>query len=53
MPVVGKVYPELFIDAASCELSMRLGLPLTTLDTTLRKAAQAEGIIVLPAKILR
>ncbi|MBS0154387.1 MAG: type II toxin-antitoxin system VapC family toxin [Nitrospira sp.] len=38
-------------DAAYLELAMRLGLPLATLDKNLRKAAQAEGIPVLPAKI--
>ncbi|MDH5643199.1 MAG: type II toxin-antitoxin system VapC family toxin [Gemmatimonadota bacterium] len=40
-------------DAAYLELAMRLGLPLATLDTTLRKAAQAEGVTVLPVKISR
>lgn len=38
-------------DAAYLELAMRLGLPLASLDRSLRKAAQAEGISVLPAKI--
>ncbi len=38
-------------DAAYLELAMRLGLPLATLDRSLRKSAQAEGIPVLPAKI--
>ncbi len=38
-------------DAAYLELAMRLGLPLATLDKNLRKAAQAEGISILPAKI--
>lgn len=38
-------------DAAYLELAMRLGLPLATLDTNLRKAAQAEGIAILPKKI--
>ena len=38
-------------DAAYLELAMRLGLPLASLDRNLRKAAQAEGISVLPAKI--
>lgn len=38
-------------DAAYLELAMRLGLPLATLDKNLRKAAGAEGIAVLPAKI--
>ncbi|HEU5406814.1 MAG TPA: type II toxin-antitoxin system VapC family toxin [Nitrospira sp.] len=40
-------------DAAYLELAMRLGLPLATLDKNLRKAAQAEGIAVLPEKIPR
>lgn len=40
-------------DAAYLELAMRLGLPLATLDRDLRKAAQAEGIAVLPTKIAR
>ncbi len=40
-------------DAAYLELAMRLGLPLASLDRNLRKAAQAEGISVLPAKILK
>ncbi|MDH4155387.1 MAG: type II toxin-antitoxin system VapC family toxin [Nitrospira sp.] len=40
-------------DAAYLELAMRLGLPLATLDRSLRKAAQAEGILVLPVKISR
>ena len=40
-------------DAAYLELAMRLGLPLASLDRNLRKAAQAEGISVLPAKISR
>ena len=40
-------------DAAYLELSMRLGLPLATLDKNLRKAAQVEGIAVLPEKIPR
>ena len=38
-------------DAAYLELAMRLGLPLASLDKNLRKAAQAEGIPVLPTKI--
>ncbi|MBK8274264.1 MAG: type II toxin-antitoxin system VapC family toxin [Nitrospira sp.] len=38
-------------DAAYLELAMRLGLPLASLDRNLRKAAQAEGISVLPTKI--
>ncbi len=40
-------------DAAYLELSMRLGLPLATLDKNLRKAAQVEGVAVLPEKIPR
>ncbi len=40
-------------DAAYLELAMRLGLPLATLDKQLRKAAQAEGVAVLPTKIPR
>ena len=40
-------------DAAYLELAMRLGLPLAALDRNLRKAAQAEGIPVLPAKVAR
>lgn len=40
-------------DAAYLELAMRLGLPLATLDKQLRKAAQAERVAVLPAKIPR
>lgn len=31
-------------DAAYLELALREGLPLATLDTTLTKAAQAEGV---------
>jgi predicted nucleic acid-binding protein len=38
-------------DAAYLELAMRLGLPLASLDKNLRKAAQADGISVLPTKI--
>lgn len=40
-------------DAAYLELAMRLGLPLATLDKDLRKAAEAEGIAVLPTKIAK
>lgn len=36
-------------DAAYLELSFRLDLPLATLDKALRRAAQAEGVAVLPA----
>ena len=40
-------------DAAYLELAMRTGLPLATLDKDLRRAAQAEGLTVLPAKIAK
>jgi predicted nucleic acid-binding protein len=40
-------------DAAYLDLAMRLGLPLATLDKDLRKAAEAEGIAVLPTKIAK
>ncbi len=40
-------------DAAYLELAMRLGLPLATLDKDLRKAAEAEGIAVLPTRIAK
>jgi predicted nucleic acid-binding protein len=35
-------------DAAYLELSLRLGLPLATLDAELRQAAQRRGVEVLP-----
>jgi predicted nucleic acid-binding protein len=35
-------------DAAYLELSIRLNLPLATLDETLRKAAKVEGVVILP-----
>jgi predicted nucleic acid-binding protein len=34
-------------DAAYLELAQRRGLPLATLDTDLRAAATAEGVILL------
>ena len=34
-------------DAAYLELAIREGLPLATLDTELRSAADAEGVILL------
>jgi predicted nucleic acid-binding protein len=34
-------------DAAYLELAQRRGLPLATLDTDLRRAASAEGVILL------
>lgn len=34
-------------DAAYLELALRRGLPLATLDGELRRAAQAEGVVVL------
>jgi len=34
-------------DAAYLELALRRGLPLASLDTDLRKAAQVEGIPLL------
>jgi predicted nucleic acid-binding protein len=34
-------------DAAYLELALRRGLPLASLDAELRRAAQAEGILVL------
>jgi predicted nucleic acid-binding protein len=34
-------------DAAYLELALRRGLPLASLDADLRRAAQAEGVIVL------
>ena len=37
-------------DAAYLELAKRRGLPLATLDTELRDAARAEGLIVLLGK---
>jgi predicted nucleic acid-binding protein len=36
-------------DAAYLELALRRGLPLASLDSELRAAAQAEGLIVLGA----
>ena len=38
-------------DAAYLELASRRGLGLATLDSDLRKAAKAEGVSLLPAKI--
>lgn len=38
-------------DTAYLELAMRLGLALATLDKDLRKAAEAEGVVVLPTRI--
>jgi predicted nucleic acid-binding protein len=38
-------------DAAYLELAMRLGLPLASKDETLRKAAQAVGLSILPAGV--
>ena len=35
-------------DAAYLELAQRVGLPLATLDGDLRKAAQAEGALLMP-----
>ena len=34
-------------DAAYLELALRRGLPLASLDAELRRAAQAEGVVVL------
>lgn len=34
-------------DAAYLELALRRGLPLATLDTDLRAAAAAEGVVLL------
>jgi predicted nucleic acid-binding protein len=34
-------------DAAYLELALRRGLPLATLDAQLRRAAQAEGVVVV------
>ena len=38
-------------DAAYLELAIRLGAPLGSLDTELRKAAKAEGVKLLPEKL--
>jgi predicted nucleic acid-binding protein len=38
-------------DVAYLELAMRLGLPLASKDETLRKAAQAVGLSILPAGV--
>ena len=38
-------------DAAYLDLAIDQALPLATLDRTLRRAALAEGIIVLPAEM--
>lgn len=38
-------------DAAYLELAMRFGLPLASKDETLRKAAQAVGLSILPAGV--
>lgn len=40
-------------DTAYLELAMRLGLALAKLDKDLRKAAGAEGIVVLPTRIAK
>ena len=37
-------------DACYLELALRLGLPLASLDTQLRQAAQAAGVRPLPAQ---
>jgi len=51
--VLGRKHKLSSYDAAYLELALRLGLPLATLDIALRKAAQAEGVTVLPVKIPR
>ena len=38
-------------DAAYLELAIRLGVPLGSLDTELRKAARAEGVNLLPEEL--
>jgi len=38
-------------DAAYLELAIRLGVPLGSLDTELRKAAKAEGVKLLPEEL--
>ena len=38
-------------DAAYLELAIRLGVPLGSLDTELRKAARAEGVKLLPKEL--
>jgi len=40
-------------DAAYLELAVRRGLPLASIDTDLRKAANAEGVALLPEKLKR
>lgn len=50
---VGRRHKLSSYDAAYLELARRLGLPLATLDKDLRRAAEAEGIVVLPKKIAR
>jgi len=38
-------------DAAYLELAVRLGAPLASLDTELRRAAKAEGVTLWPGKL--
>jgi predicted nucleic acid-binding protein len=45
---IGRNHKLTSYDAAYLELSIRRGLPLATLDSALRKAARAEGVLLLP-----
>jgi len=48
---LGRKHKLTSYDAAYLELAMRRGAPLATLDRNLRKAAKAEGVVVLPTRI--
>ena len=43
-------YQLTLYDAAYLEIAIRLGLPLGSLDTDLRKAAKSEGVKLLPER---
>ena len=45
--VLAQVHRLTLYDAAYLELALRLGLPLATLDKALRRAAEAESVILL------
>ncbi len=51
--LLARKYNISLYDAAYLELAVRRGLPLASVDTDLRKAANAEGVALLPEKLKR
>ena len=50
-PLLARKHQLTLNDAAYLELAIRRGAPLGSLDTDLRKAANAEGVKLLPEKV--